>query len=281
MKTINFCCGLPRSGSTVLMNILQQNPSIFTTGTCALTKIIQDLTVKSRYSESFQAMHAHDADNAMYGLIQGATQGWFNGLTDKPVVISKNRSWARLHHLYPDSKLIVTVRDIRDIAESFDKINRDIKALHSYGDDGKMYGCMSEDEKYHYHFQTPNAFSGALYEDLPRLMNLWKQTSGKVKFIRYEDFLKNPINTLKEIYNFLNLPFYSHDLYNIEQSKLYEHDHAYFREKTSHVVKHEMIPYKEPIRILSEKFHNRIISDNQCFYEGFYPNVLTNAPKST
>jgi sulfotransferase len=273
MKKIHFCCGLPRSGSTVLMNILQQNPDVFTTGTCALNKIISDLTVKSRYSESFQAMNAEDADNAMYGLIHGATQGWFQGLTNKPVVISKNRSWTLQHHLYPDSKFIVTIRDIRDVVESFDKLNRNIKALHSYGDDGKMYGCMSEDEKYHYHFNTSNAFSGALYQDLPRLMNLWKQTSGKVKFIRYEDMLANPEATLDEVYQFLDLPVYQHDLYNIEQSALYEHDHAYFREKTSHKVQRSMLKPKEPDRFLSNAVHDRILNEHQWFYDGFYPNA--------
>jgi len=273
MKTIHFCAGLPRSGSTVLMNILQQNPTIFTTGTCALTKIVQDLTVKSRYSESFQAMHMQDADNAMYGLIQGATQGWFHCLTEKPVVISKNRSWASLHHLYPESKFIVTVRDIRDIAESFDKINLKIKALHSFADDGKMYGCMSEDEKYYYHFQTSNAFSSALYQDLPRLMNLWKEKPGMIKFVRYEDLILNPDQELNGIYNFLGLDRYNHDLYNIEQSALYEHDHAYFREKTTHVVKREIIKYNEPVRILSDKFHNKVLNEHEWFYNGFYPNA--------
>lgn len=273
MKKIHFCVGLPRSGSTVLMNIMQQNPYIFTTGTCALTKIVLDLTIQSRYSESFQAMHAHNADDAMYGLIQGATQGWFQGLTDKPLVISKNRSWAGLHHLYPDSKFIVTVRDIRDIAESFDKINSKIKVLHSYGDDGKMYGCMSEDEKYHYHFNTSNAFSGALYQDLPRLMNLWKENPGRIKFVRYEDMLLNPDQILSEIYEFLELNYYKHDLYNIEQSSLYEHDHVYFREKTSHVVRREMIQYQEPIRNLSNNFHDKVLNENRWFYDGFYPNA--------
>lgn len=273
MKTVHFCAGLPRSGSTVLMNILQQNPSIFTTGTCALTKIIQDLTVKSRYNESFQAMHAQNADDAMYGLIQGATRGWFDGLTDKPVVISKNRGWAQLHHLYPNSKFIVTVRDIRDIAESFDKINDKIKALHTFGDDGKMYGAMSEDEKYNYHFQTSNAFSISLYQDMPRLMELWMNGySNKIKFVRYEDFLDNPDQQLNDIYKFLNLPLYKHDLYNIEQSSLYEHDHAYFREKTSHVVKRQVTKHADPIRKLSEKFHQRIVDDHKWYYEGFYPN---------
>ena len=271
MKTIHFCAGLPRSGSTVLMNILQQNPSIFTTGTCALSGIIKDLIIKSRYSESFQAMNAQDADNATYGMVQGATQGWFEGLTDKPVVVSKNRSWPELHHLFPDSKLIVTVRDIRDVAESFDKINRDIKALHSYGDDGKSYGCMSEDEKYHYHFNTDNAFSMSLYQDLPRLMHLWNNGgSDRIKFLRYEDFKSEPNQALDEVYSFLQLPLYQHDLNNIQQSNLFEHDHAYFREKTSHVVRRELTD-NPVVRNLSDNFHNRILSEHKWFYDGFYP----------
>jgi len=275
MKAIHFCAGLPRSGSTVLMNILQQNPSIFTTGTCALTETIESLITKSRYKESFQAMNAQDADNATYGMVQGATQGWFNGLSDKPVVVSKNRSWPRLHHLYPDSKLIVTIRDIRDVAESFDKINRNIKALHSYGDDGKSYGCMSEDEKYHYHFNTLNAFSASLYQDLPRLMHLWKDGHSKrIMFVRYEDLVSNSNHVIGELYKFLNLPIFEHDLNNIQQSTLYEHDNAYFREKTSHVVKPQMIDNSNSVRNLSDNFHNKVLNEHKWFYDGFYPNAF-------
>jgi hypothetical protein len=253
------------------MNILQQNPQIFTTGTCALTAIIRDSIIKSRYNESFQAMNAQDADNAIYGMVHGATQGWFQGITNKPVVVSKNRSWPGLHHLFPDSKLIVTVRDIRDVAESFDKINRDIKALHSYGDDGKSYGCMSEDEKYHYHFNTDNAFSVALYQDLPRLMHLWNDGgSDRIKFLRYEDFKSEPNEALGEVYDFLQLPLYQHDLNNIQQSALFEHDNAYFREKTSHVVRRELTD-NPVVRNLSDNFHNRILSEHKWFYDGFYP----------
>lgn len=274
MKAIHFCAGLPRSGSTVLMNILQQNPSIFTTGTCALTGIIEGLITKSRYSESFQAMNAQDADNATYGMVQGATRGWFDGLTDKPVVVSKNRAWPRLHHLYPNSKLIVTVRDIRDVAESFDKINRNIKALHSYGDDGKSYGCMSEDEKYSYHFNTENAFSASLYQDLPRLMHLWKDGHSKrIMFVRYEDMVSNPNHVIVELYKFLELPVFDHDLNNIQQSALYEHDNAYFREKTSHVVKPQLISNSAPVRNLSDNFHNKVLNEHKWFYDGFYPNA--------
>ena len=260
------------------MNILQQNPSIFTTGTCALTGIVEGLITKSRYSESFQAMNAQDADNATYGMVQGATRGWFDGLTDKPVVVSKNRAWPRLHHLYPNSKLIVTVRDIRDVAESFDKINRNIKALHSYDDDGKSYGCMSEDEKYNYHFNTKNAFSVSLYQDLPRLMHLWKDgRSKRIMFVRYEDMVSNPNHVIGEMYKFLELPVFDHDLNNIQQSALYEHDNAYFREKTSHVVKPQLIGNNTPVRNLSRNFHSKVLNEHKWFYDGFYPNASQSA----
>ena len=67
MNTFHMCGGLPRSGSTLLMNILQQNPGIFTTGTCALSEILQEkILIKSRYSETFQAMSSEQADKAMY-----------------------------------------------------------------------------------------------------------------------------------------------------------------------------------------------------------------------
>jgi hypothetical protein len=57
MKQLHFCGGLPRTGSTVLMNILQQNPNIFTTSTDPFPAILNEqILIKSRYRETFQAM---------------------------------------------------------------------------------------------------------------------------------------------------------------------------------------------------------------------------------
>jgi hypothetical protein len=131
---------------------------------------------------------------------------------------------------------------------------------------------MSEDEKYSYHFNTSNAFSGALYQDVPRLMNLWQNGhSHRIKFVRYEDLVLNPHQILSDIYQFLELPLFEHDLYNIEQSRLYEHDHAYFREKTSHVVQSKIIEWQQPTRNLSIKFHEKVMNEHRWFYDGFYP----------
>ena len=275
MNSLHFCGGLPRSGSTVLMNILQQNPRIFTTGTCALPDLISNhILIKSRYRESFQAMSVDQADRAMYGLVRGATQGWFEGLTDKPTVISKNRGWSSIFHLYPNSKYIVMVRDLRDIVESFEKVNKRTLALHSYGDAGIFTPAMHQYEKYKHYFDEPNSLSAPLQTEVPRMMELFKRERNKVMFIRYEDFTKEPYQILNKLYNFLGEPYFEHNLQNIKQSELFEHDHAYFREKTDHVTHSTFQYYKEPERKLLPSIHERIVKEYRWFYEGFYPDEL-------
>lgn len=82
---IHLCTGLPRSGSTILLNILQQNPRIFTSSTCVVPRLLNDLLTKTKVKEEFMAMEQTKADKAMYGFARGATYGWYEGLTDKPV----------------------------------------------------------------------------------------------------------------------------------------------------------------------------------------------------
>ena len=273
MHNIHFCGGLPRTGSTVLMNILQQNPRIFTTGTCALPDLLhQQVLVKSRYREQFQAMSIEQADKALYGLIHGATKGWFEALTDKPTVISKNRSWAQLLHLYPNSKYICMIRDLRDIVESFEKINKKTLALHTLSDDDSPLLAMSESEKYAHYFKSVTAISTALGNDVQRMMD--KFPRGNILFIRYEDFTQDPLYILKKLYKHIEEDYFEHDLDNISQSVLFEHDHAYFRERTDHVVKPEFQYYKKPVRTMSERFQQQILTDYRWFYEGFYPDAL-------
>jgi sulfotransferase len=277
MNQLHFCGGLPRSGSTLLMNLLQQNPRIFTTGTCALSEILRDkILIKSRYSETFQAMSTEQADRAMYGLIHGATKGWFEALTNKPVVISKRHGWSGLFHLFPKSKFICLIRDLRDVVESFERVNSKTLSLHSYGDSNTVIPAMHIHEKYKHYFNESNAFSVNLQTEVPRLMEVFKKDNSKVIFIRYEDFTKEPIYMLKKLYNFLVEDYFDHDLMDINQSELFEHDHAYFREKTDHETLPKFRFYSEPKRILSNEFHERVVKENIWFYESFYPEVLNN-----
>lgn len=257
------------------MNILQQNPTVFTTATDAFPQVLNEqILIKSRYTEAFQAMSSEQADSAVYGMALGATRGWYEGITKKPVVISKSRQWSGLHHLFPNSKILVTVRDLRDVVESFDRVNSKIKALHTFDDSHTLYGSMGEDEKFHYHFKEANSFSGTLRQEMPKYINLFKQDPSRVKFIRYEDLLQDPNYMLQRIYHFLGLDSFEHDLNDIPQSHMYEHDNAYFREKTDHHTKPSLLPWKEPTRKLSDSFHDKVVKENEWFYRSFYPDVI-------
>jgi sulfotransferase len=275
MKKIHFCTGLPRAGSTVLMNILQQNPELYTTATDPLPFILhKKILVRSRYNEQTQAMDQYQANAAYRGLIRGAAEGWYQGLTDKPNVISKCRGWANLHHLFPESKALVLVRDLRDVAESFDKVNRKLDTLCSLSESDVPYNSMPTEQKFSFYFHEQSSVKEAMIGEVKKFMLLFQDNRSKIKFIRYEDLLKDPIQMLHNIYDFLGMEYYKHDLNNIQQSEMIEHDNAYFAEKTDHKTHPKMLPWNEPIRTLGDEFHDNVIKEHLWFYKSFYPEVL-------
>jgi hypothetical protein len=219
-------------------------------------------------------MDQYQADAAYYGLIRGGAKGWYEGLTDKPTVISKGRNWGDLHNMFPESKIFVLVRDLRDVVESFDRVNSKFFALSTLGEGDIPYNSMPEEQKFSYHFEFDNALKEALYREVRKYMLLFPQNRSKIKFIRYEDLLKEPKQSLENIYSFLEMDYFDHDLNNIQQSEMFEHDNAYFTEKTDHKTKPQLFSWKEPVRMLSEEFHRNVVKNHVWFYESFYPEVL-------
>lgn len=277
MNRLHFCGGLPRTCSTVLMSILQQNPRIFTSSTSPLPEMLKDrLLIESRSQFNFMAMDSRQADAAMYGLIRGAAKGWYEGLTDKPVVISKNRYWSSLYHLFPESKYICLVRDLRDIFESVEKLNETNLALHSYYPGNVLHASMTEEEKIDTLFAKNLYFDKIINDCVKRLIEVDKKSNRKIFFLRTEDFLVNPLTKLKDLYRYLGEKHYFHNLDNIEDPKVIEHDNVYFTDRTSHKIKPQFQYYKNPNRKMSLKAQEKLISNYYWFYETFYPEAINN-----
>ena len=272
MEQLNICTGMPRSGSTVLMNILQQNPRIFTSGTCVLPRILKDLLTKIKIKEEFLAMEQAKADKALYGFVREGAHGWYKQLTDKPVAFTKSRYWSELFHLFPESKIIVTVRDLRDVIESFERLEDKTLATNTYTSyDSTLLPAMTLQEKFNYYVNQMNPVTQPLRTEIPRCIDLFP--SKRVMFLRYEDFTKEPYQMLQKIYKFLDEPYFEHDLDNISQNENYEHDNVYYAEKTSHVTKKKFRLYEEPIRKFPDWFHQGVVRENEWFYNSFYPDV--------
>ena len=276
MKELHFCSGLPRSGSTLLLNILQQNPSIFTTSTDPVADmIISQIATQSRGIAFLQAMDPVVADNAMHGFVVNGCKGWYESLTDKPLVISKNRHWPGLQHTFKESKYIVTVRDLCDIVDSFCRLNNKVKILNTFADDMSLLPGMSDDEIFDVMFRNKNiSVYRAVNVELPRLTKLYINNPDRVYFLRYEDLLRNPLKQIQDLYNFLGIQGYKHDLNNIEQQSMFEHDNAYYRERTTHKTSPVLQEWKKPNRFISDYLQSRIKHEYKSFYDSFYPEEI-------
>lgn len=220
------------------------------------------------------AMPIDKADDALHGFAVAGIHGWFDALTEKPVVISKSRNWTSFFHLLPNGKYIATIRDLRDIVESFDRVNAKTKVMHTFDQTHGLMPAFTDQERYHYYFETANPLSGALTYELPRVLEAAQKQTRDVIFIRYEDLIVDPFKELNRIYEFLGEEKFDHDLNNIQQSEIYEHDSVYFRERTSHKVASSLFTKKKEKRVSDTSFLNRVVQQNRPYYEMFYPEVL-------
>lgn len=276
MKDIMYCIGLPRSGSTLLMNILQQNPNIFTSSTCPTQYLLEGAKQAAGNVSEFIAMDQDQLNNSLTNYVKYGMQGWFSAMTDKPVCISKSRGWDRyinfLFHAYEEPKFIVTTRDLRDIICSFEKLG------YKY----PIWNIGSREDPFH---MLPiekrieiwcTDIGGNLGLPLKNLVHVfeWMQKRPKNFFLfRFEDFNENPNRSLQKIYQWLNMPYFEHDLNNIPLAAQYEHDTAY-RALVSHKTERK-VRKLEPSwpKMMNDHQSNLVLQNNQWFYSTFYPEV--------
>ena len=125
VQKIFFQSSLPRAGSTLLQNVMGQNPDFYVTPTSGVLELVY--ASRSNYSTSPE-FKAQDPELMKSGFLNFCNQGmlgFFNGVTDKPYVLDKSRGWGVhygfLNSFYPNPKIICMVRDLRGIFSSMEK----------------------------------------------------------------------------------------------------------------------------------------------------------------
>src|SRR5262245_4023245 len=85
-KTIYFIAGLPRSGSTLLCNILAQNPRFHATATSGALDIL--FNVRNVWDDFI-----HDGNNEGRRRVFRAVLDAFYADIARPIIFDKSRSW--------------------------------------------------------------------------------------------------------------------------------------------------------------------------------------------
>ena len=135
MKNLYFQSSLPRAGSTLLQNIMGQNPDFYVTPTSGVLELVY--AARSNYSDSpeFKAQDTELMKKGFLSFCAGGINSYFEAITDKKYVIDKSRGWGVhydfLNSFYPNPKIVCMIRDPRAIMASMEKNFRKNQHLDS------------------------------------------------------------------------------------------------------------------------------------------------------
>ena len=215
MKTIHFTSGLPRACSTLLQCVLAQNPRVHATPTSPLHEIgyiARDVF----HTEEAKAITGPAMEQMYFNYVRGGCQAAFDGITDRPVVVDKCRSYIghldQLFKVFPDAKVLVPVRDIRGILCSLEKIRRKHPSPFIAVEKQNPANFTTAEKRAQAWLQTP-----PLGIAVERLHDAASRFRDRLCFVHAEELTSQPHETMRKIWEYLGEDFDGHDFQNVAQ----------------------------------------------------------------
>lgn len=215
-KQIHFISGLPRSGSTLLCNILNQNPEFHATSTSGILDII--LAIRNQW-ENIAAFKASPNKLGKAAVVNNMLNNYVETI-ERPVYFDKSRGW--IAHielaeviLQRKAKIIVPVRKITDILSSFENLFR--KNAHDWQ--------FPQEKSHFYEWQTMGGRADVwMRSDQPvgiaynRIRDAVDRGYGdRLLFVEFDSLTSQPEVTMRSIYQFLEMEYYNHDFDYVAQ----------------------------------------------------------------
>lgn len=210
MRRLHVITGLPKSGSTLLCNICNQNPTFFAGSTSVLTKILGAVSQVISTSDEVKSDLIADpegTESRSRETLQAVVLAHY-ARKEKEVVFDKSRAWPALslllRDLFAGSKMLVCVRDLRDIAASVERTHRKNPAHDLFPEatlQTRLELLLSND--------------GMVGSVIPRILDLVDRKLDNVHFVKYAELTSNPKRTMADIYEFLGEPVFEHDFDNV------------------------------------------------------------------
>jgi sulfotransferase len=211
-KSYHFITGLPRSGSTLLSSILKQNPKFHASITDPLATLVKGVIESS---QDGPGMKTEVPIERRKNIVRHLFEGYYQDV-DKEVIFNTNRAWSLLtgvtKDIFPKSKHIVCVRDIKWILDSFELAHRrnpfstnTVTGGHS----GTVYSrvqALMEDQ----------GIVGFPYIGIKQAITGPDQHL--LFILEYDQLTKKPKETMQALYAFIDEPYFEHDFDNVEAS---------------------------------------------------------------
>jgi sulfotransferase len=268
VEKIFFQSSLPRAGSTMLQNLMAQNPDFYVTPTSGVLELVFGAQGNYTNNPEFKAQDAELMRKAFLGFSKEGMKGYFEAITDKPYILDKSRGWG-IHYpllkmFIETPKIICMVRDLRDVFASME---------NNFRKNPDMAQTMINHAQ---GLNTTTAKRVATWSQGPpvglaieRIFEMIRQAyDHKILFVKYEDLCLHPEVQMNRIYDYLELEHFEHDFDNIEQVTV-EDDEVYGIGKLHEIrTKLELQPSKAR-EILGKDQCNQIFDAYQWFFHKF------------
>jgi sulfotransferase len=268
VEQIFFNSSLPRSGSTLLQNIIGQNPDFYVTPTSGVLELVFGARANYTNSPEFKAQDSESMKLAFRSFCRDGIFGFYNSLTNKKYVLDKSRGWGYykdfLDFFYPNPKIICMIRDPRSIFSSMEKKHRSSPDKASFNvSDAEMRNITTEQRIDSWANSQPVGLA------FQRLYEIIRQNKDKnMFFIKYEELTENPLKELNRVYKYLDLPDYNHNLNYIEQ--ITAEDDSVYGVFGDHKIKNSLEKTKPDYNeILGHNASKWIKNNYSWFYEYF------------
>mgnify|MGYP005988247633 CR=1 FL=1 len=202
-QQIVLLAGLPRTGSTLLQNILAQNPAFHLEGNSGLCQVMWDAKISCEHHAAQQLTGVGKDVSFKEDLLRGIPKTYYENANGR-VVFDKCRRWVNKENIavarqYIDKKIksIVMVRPLEEIAASFKRVS-----------DTNNLGVSLED------LLSPR---GDLAADFGATMYAFQSKDPSYLFVSYDDLVGKTESVLRRIYSHIEQPLFAHDTHKVKQ----------------------------------------------------------------
>ncbi len=256
-KTYYFMAGLPRSGSTLLKSIIDQNPNIHAN---PVSPVMELMYWNDHYFTDSEQYLGYPKPKSAHKVISSIIDNYYFD-TEEPIIIDHCRAWSNnieriKTYITPNPKIICPVRNVLEVLTSF------ITMVHRNSDQVSFIDQhliekgfpINDDNRCDYLMSKEGIVEQAL----------WAQSQAFIRgddkkyllMVEYDDLVNCSDETMRRIYEFLELDYYQHDFGNVE-NKHREIDDQWYLKDMHHVRKEVKKKSKKPEDVLSSYILNK------------------------
>ena len=212
----NVICGTPRSGSTLLCNILNQNPRFHASSTSCIPQSVRALSNLWSNAPEIKSDLLHDrnaAEARMVRATRAMVEAWYADRSEE-VIFDKGRLWNNqplpLKQVFPEAHKFACIRNPIDIVASCEKQHGKNAILDMASNpieltQGRRIESLCEP-------------TGIVGQQIDSVQDLSRQRLPFVHIIQFETLVRNPQLVLDAIYTHIGEDMFKHDFENVENT---------------------------------------------------------------